>query len=84
MAITKQGEEKQINGALGQSVDIYNGDWEALKEATEKWGIKDETSALRFALAILVKAKKGNLLIDGENITPAKSLLKGYDGDESK
>ena len=81
MAITKSGEERKIEGALGQSVDIYNGDWEALKEVTKKWGFVDETSALRFALAILTKANDKNLSIDGENVSPAKSLLRGGNGD---
>lgn len=31
MAIAKNGKETTFNGSLGQTVDIYNGDWEALK-----------------------------------------------------
>ena len=80
MAIVKVGNPKTIEDTLGQSVDIYNGDWEALQEVTNRWGFKDETSALRFALAVLSKANKNNLSIDGENISPAKSLLRGDDG----
>lgn len=77
MAIIKNGEVNQTHGAEGQVFDIYNGDWEALKAATEKWGLKDEVSALRFALAILTIAQPGGLIINGDNIGPAESLLKG-------
>ena len=80
MAIVKVGNPKTIEDTLGQSVDIYNGDWEALQEVTNRWGFKDETSALRFALAVLSKANKNNLSIGGESISPAKSLLRGDDG----
>lgn len=84
MAIIKKGNEKDFNGSLGQTVDIYNGDWEALKEITKKWGFKDETSALRFALAVLTKANSGKLSIDGDIVSPAESLLKGSDNGSSK
>lgn len=84
MAIIKKGNEEDFNGSLGQTVDIYNGDWEALKEITKKWGFKDETSALRFALAVLTKANSGKLSIDGDIVSPAESLLKGSDNGSSK
>lgn len=76
MAITKNGQEKQIEGTLGQTVDIYNGDWEALKEITKKWNFLDETSALRFALAVLTEAEDGTLQIGDSTISPTKGLLK--------
>ena len=80
MAIQKNGEPKQISGSDGQSFDVYNGDWEALKAATTKWGLRDEVSTLRFALAILTIANPGGLVINGENTGPAESLLKEKDG----
>ena len=82
MAIVRNGEERQINNSLGQTVDIYNGDWEALKGITEKWGLRDEVSALRFALAILTLAEPDGLSVNGKTMTPADSLLKGRHGNE--
>lgn len=82
MAIVKDGSETQIEGTQGQVVKIYNGDWEALKEITEKWGLKDETSALRFALAILTLADPNGLSVNGETTHPADSLLKDKNGNK--
>lgn len=82
MAIRKHGEEHDIQGSNGQTVDIYNGDWEALKDITKKWGLKDETSALRFALAILTLAETDGLSVNGVTTTPAESLLRDKDGHE--
>lgn len=77
MAIDKRNEqEEQIKGTPGQSFNIYNGDWEALKEVTKKWHFKDEASALRFALAVLAKAEDGTLQIGETSISPAEGLLK--------
>lgn len=80
MAIKKNGPVYQIEETDAQKFDIYNGDWEALKAATEKWGFRDEESALRFALAVLTIAKPGGLVINGDNMGPAESLLKESDG----
>ncbi len=76
MAIEKNEQEKQIKGALGQSFDIYNGDWEALKKITVKWKFRDESSALRFALAVLTEAEDGTLQIGDSAISPNEGLLK--------
>lgn len=75
MAIEKNDQEKQINGYTGQSFDIYNGDWEALKEITKKWNFKDEANALRFALAVLTEAEDGTLQIGDSAISPNRGLL---------
>lgn len=80
MAIRKQGDETQIENTDGQVVEIYNGDWEALKNLTKKWNFKDEVSALRFALAVLTEAEDGTLQIGDTTISPTKGLLK--DGGE--
>lgn len=80
MAIRKKNGETTIEGTLGQVVEIYNGDWDALKALTEKWHFKDEVSALRFALAVLTEAEDGTLQIGDSTISPTKGLLK--DGEE--
>lgn len=79
MAIIKDGAPINIEGSEGQIVKIYNGDWEALKEITKKWGLKDEVSALRFALAVLTLANPNGLSVNGETTHPAESLLKDKD-----
>lgn len=76
MAIRKQNEERTIEGTPGQVIEIYNGDWNALKKLTEKWGFKDEVSALRFAIAVLTEAEDGTLQIGDNTISPTKGLLK--------
>lgn len=76
MAIRKQGNETQIEGTSGQVIEIYNGDWSALKAATEKWNFKDEATALRFALAVLTEAEDGTLQIGDSTVSPQKGLLK--------
>lgn len=76
MAIRKQGNETQIEGTKGQVVEIYNGDWEALKVLTDKWGFKDEVTALRFALAVLTESEDGTLQIGDTPISPTEGLLK--------
>ena len=83
MAIVKSGDIKKVNETDCQAFDVYNGDWEALKAATIKWGLKDEVSALRFALAILTIANPGGLVINGDNTGPAESLLKGKNDGEN-
>lgn len=82
MAIKKDGSIYKIEESDAQKFSVYNGDWEALKAATEKWGLKDEESALRFALAILTIAKPGGLVINGNNMGPSESLLKENNGGE--
>ncbi len=76
MAIEAQGTEKDIKGTPGQAFDIYNGDWEALKKIAKKWKFKDESSALRFALAVLTEAEDGTLQIGDSTISPNEGLLK--------
>lgn len=76
MAIETQGEEKTIKETPGQVFEIYNGDWKALKSVTEKWNFKDEASALRFALAVLVKAEDGTLQIGDDVVSPTEGLLR--------
>lgn len=84
MAITKNGEEHIISEAPGQTIDIYNGDWAALKEITTKWNFRDEESALRYALAILTLAKPGSISVNGKILDPADSLIKDKNGTEEK
>lgn len=76
MAIVELSRTQHDGDVEGRSFDVYNGDLEALRAATEKWGLRDEASALRFALAVLTIAKPGGLIINGDNMGPADSLLK--------
>lgn len=80
MAIRAKGGEEKIEGTPGQVVEIYNGDWNALRALTKKWNFKDEVSALRFAIAVLTEAEDGTLQIGDSTISPTKGLLK--DGED--
>ncbi len=68
------------------TLKINNGDKKALEQITEEWKFKDAESALRFALAVLVKAvtignKKLSIEENGKNTTlvPGEALLKPTD-----
>ena len=72
---------KETSGEL--ILTINNGDKKALEQITEGYKFKDGESALRFALAVLVKAvtignKKLSIEEDGKNtyLAPNESLLK--------
>lgn len=79
MAITRTPTNPDETDVL--RLAINNGDLKALGEIVEKWGFRDEESALRFALAILSVTQKGTLIQekpDGASIAlkPTESLLK--------
>ncbi len=79
MAITRKPTAAIPPDAL--ELTINNGDLKALGEIVEKWGFKDEESALRFALAILSVTKRGALMQEKQDgsstaLQPAESLLK--------
>lgn len=61
--------------------NVTNGDSVALKAVVDKWGFKDEESALRFALAVMKQAEKGLVFIDSGDgtktgLSPSDDLLK--------
>lgn len=67
--------------ATDLSLNINNGDFEALQKAVERLGFKDEESMLRFLLAVLSKSATRSLIITDQNgskipLTPSDSLLK--------
>lgn len=60
---------------------INNGDFQTLKESTQKLGFKDEESLMRFMLAVLSKSATRSITIinqDGSQSTlsPSNDLLK--------
>lgn len=71
------------------TIKVENGDLVALKQVQDKWKFKDKESALRFALAVLVKAAEGgNKVMIEENgkptsLIPGDSLLKKDTGDDT-
>jgi hypothetical protein len=61
------------------TIEINNGDLNALNEITETWKFKDKESALRFALAVLKVTKPGSLHQEKEDgskstLLPMESL----------
>ena len=69
--------------------DINNGDREALKNIVQKWGFGNEASALRFALAVLIRAENKKVYIDEGGVksplVPGDSLLaEGQPNDENQ
>lgn len=61
---------------------INNGDFQTLRETTERLGFRDEESMLRFMLAVMSKSAVRSLTItdqNGSNVTlsPSDSLLQG-------
>lgn len=63
MAIKKLSEQEPDTLTL----EINNGDLNALNEIVKKWDFRDSESALRFALAVLTVTKPGTLLQEKED-----------------
>jgi hypothetical protein len=75
----KRVPEQSNNEKL--TLEFNNGDMAALERAVIDWGFKDEASALRFGIAVLLKAESRDIQVggnDGEkvSISPSASLLK--------
>lgn len=80
---------KKIINADGQSEDVKitleldNGDLEALSTIVDQYSFKDFQAALRFALVVLLKASGDVVYVkEGDNkvaLTPSDSLLKPRD-----
>ena len=70
--------EKNITPATGD-LAFDNGDFIALNEAVRQWNFKDRSSALKFAIAALLKAENKRLFIEKNGIhiqlTPGDNLL---------
>ena len=60
-------------------VKIDNGDYQLLRDTTERLGFRDELSLLRFAVAVLGKARTRSVTVtdvDGERVfRPSEHLL---------
>lgn len=86
MAIVKISED---NTAGSRTVEINNGDLNALNKIHDEWDFKDIESALRYAVAVLSIAKDKKLFYerdDGEKviIEPADSLKKDNHGEHKE
>lgn len=60
---------------------VNNGDLDALRDAMNRFGFKDEESVLRYALAVLTKSATRSLAIIDQNgvrvnLNPAADLLR--------
>ncbi len=77
MAIKKISNDSKAGKII---LEIDNGDLEALQKIMEEWKFVDEPSVLRFALAVLTKAKDNAVYVteNGKKValSPADSLLK--------
>lgn len=78
MAIVRISED---TAAGSRTVEINNGDLQALNKIHDEWNFKDIESALRYAVAVLSIAKDKKLFYekeDGEKVViePAVSLRK--------
>lgn len=62
------------------SLEVDNGDLQALNEVVDKFGFIDEQAALRFALFVLLKAEKNVVYVDeGDKkvmFTPSAQAIK--------
>ena len=69
------------------TLTINNGDFQALRGATERLGFINEESLLRFALAVFSKSATTSLTIIDLNgnkisLTPSEDLLRSNDSSE--
>lgn len=86
MAIIKVSEDT-AKGA--RTVEINNGDLQALTKIINEWDFKDVESALRYAVAVLSIAKDKKLFYEKDNgekvtIEPADSLKRDKSDGEAK
>lgn len=68
-------------------LEFNNGDYIALKKVVSQWGFKDAESALRFGIAVLLKAETKEVHVENLNgekisIQPTDSLLRKHNDDE--
>lgn len=77
-------QKKAIEGETKISLEMDNGDLQALKAVITKYNFKDEEAALRFALFVLLNAEKNVVYVDeGEKkvaLSPAQKLINSDDG----
>jgi hypothetical protein len=77
--------EKNITSEKGD-LAFDNGDFAALNQLVESWGFKDRSSALKFAMAVLLKTDNKSLFVDQNGthvkITPGDHLLKNSESGE--
>lgn len=72
---------KRLEGTPDKfSIEINNGDFQALNEIEKDWQFKDKESALRFAIAVLKVTKPGKLYQEGtdgskKSIIPTENLI---------
>ena len=79
MAITRRAPSAPSDNELDLAVN--NGDLDALRDAMNRFGFRDEESVLRFALALLARSATRSFTIvekDGNTVslTPSANLLK--------
>lgn len=63
------------------TLEVNNGDYQALKGLVGEWNFSNESSAFRFALAALVQAKNKTVYVEDDTgkkvaLSPGESLLK--------
>jgi hypothetical protein len=86
----KKIEKNQIGEIKdGIILNIDNGDLEALKRIKENWNFRDESSVLRYALAVMSQAEDKILFVvnkDGEKsgLTPGEGLVLNIPTAEKK
>lgn len=82
MALEKVSQTNPDPSALPSILlKVSNGDLKALQDVKDKWGFKDEASALRFALAVIAQSEEHLVYIatkDGGKVplTPGDNYLE--------
>jgi len=88
MAIKKVHLEEALRGKEGEYIGlkIDNGDFKALSKIVDTLDFKDLESALRFAVAVLVKGGEEGVYVDEEGnkvkLLPGDGLLKAKAEDQ--
>lgn len=88
--IKKSGDDQKIE------IEVNNGDLQALKQIIKDWGFADEAKALRFGIAVLVKASTGGKnkvyidengdkvsLVPGEGLVESSIAVPSQESDET-
>ena len=56
--------------------EIANGHYDALREITKNFKLKNEAHTLAFLIEIMREHKNGSVSIDGSTYTPSNEVLK--------
>lgn len=85
MAIYQDDTQLGLDGKPMLTLKFENGDREALSKIVSEWGFKDEASAIKFMMAVLIRTENKRLWVENAGspvrIEPTNHLLISPEND---